>query len=137
MSAPSSTERCGQCGEQYCHEYDDYGQPIHDECTGYQRIDHVKWSGHAIDAARTRLSREDRTAVVDMIVSGALAATSAPLVGDERGAIRVGGCWVVVKRDDRDRFMVTILTFLGADAVFGARRDTRILTVRHPRRSLC
>lgn len=90
---------------------------------------HVKWTSHALESARERATMADLGLLMALMLDGSLLRSCEPLRGDERGAIKIGSCWLVVKRDERHLSVLTLLTFLGGDALFTRRRDTRVLTL--------
>ncbi len=91
---------------------------------------HFKVTSHFLRQARERCPPSDLSRLWDLLLSGRLE-QAARMLGprEERGAVALGSSYVVFKIDQKDRWVVALLTILSAKegATIARRRDTRLI----------
>lgn len=89
---------------------------------------HVKLTEHFLEQARD-LDQGAAGLLTRALLDGRLVRLAATLKAGERGAVPIGGGYVVFCQDERDQDVLTLLTYLSRDTqeVLRRRDDTRRL----------
>jgi hypothetical protein len=94
-------------------------------------IVHVKITDHFLQQARERMTKRDRAALADLLLSEHLVRVCESMPRGDRGAASLGDGLLVFMRDVRDDRVLAVLTYLGPDEshVVDWRRDTTYVQV--------
>ena len=94
-------------------------------------IVHVKLTDHFIGQARERMTKRDRAALADLLLSPELPRVAEAMPLGDRAAASLGDGLLVFCRDVRDHTILAVLTYLGPDEahVVNWRQDTTYVSV--------
>lgn len=94
-------------------------------------IVHIKLTDHFLEQARERMTKRDRAALTDLLLSPDLIRVAEAMPPGDRAAASLGDGLLVFCRDKRDQSLLAVLTYLGPEEahVVNWRRDTTYVQV--------